>query len=191
MNDLLDARAKSVAKELENLCRMELYWIGTQHREEYNSKRHEILKRLRDQCSPDEKGNSENHNSNSQNPNKDPAVNGPGDGPLPASKNARTTEYDAELETISYVAAYFDFSCRRFVDLVPMIVHTRLAFDFSKDLHDSLFDGLGITGEKGFKNCEKYLEEHHSLRYMRANLKARQEILDKSNEILKRVFENI
>ena len=71
-----------------------------------------------------------------------------------------------------------------------MIVHTRLAFDFTKDLHDSLSDGLGLTGEEGFKNCEKYIEENQSLRYMRANLKARQEVLDKSNEILKRVFEN-
>lgn len=91
---------------------------------------------------------------------------------------------DTESVVIANVRAYFDVSSKRLIEVIPMICDTALSLKLYKQLNDSFSSKLGILGDSGSKNSEKYLREDPDIRERRLKLRRKLEIVNQAEQIL-------
>ena len=97
-------------------------------------------------------------------------------------------EYEAELNVISEVLAYFEISSKRIIDVMPMIFETVFARNFQRDIRKVLTSKLGLVGEFGLENCARYVVDEPIVRMKREHLNERKATLSKALEILSQFF---
>jgi hypothetical protein len=93
-------------------------------------------------------------------------------------------EYEAELNVISEVLAYFEIASKRIVDVMPMIFESRLAHNFEEDIRKTLASKLGLVGEFGLDNCLRYVVDEPDIRSKREDLNRQKEILSRAFAIV-------
>ena len=111
--------------------------------------------------------------------------------PLSSSKDLvrlHNDEYQAELDVISHVAAYFDISSKRLIDDIPQVFETVFARDFGEKLNKVLTTNLGLVGERGLNNCVRYIRDEPDVEAKRENLNRQRNILCKARETIDRFF---
>jgi len=97
--------------------------------------------------------------------------------------------FETEIFVKSYMITYWEFSSQRFRDLVPMILETKLARDFSDQVQEELKRQLDLFHPNAFTICERYLEDDPGTRARRNNLRNCERILREAVEIFER-FKN-
>jgi hypothetical protein len=86
-------------------------------------------------------------------------------------------EYQAELDVIAHVVAYFDISSKRLIDDIPKIFEERFAHGFAIKLAKSFTTKLNLTGERGLDNCARYVRDEPDIQEKRRELSRKQRIL--------------
>ena len=99
-------------------------------------------------------------------------------------------EYQAELDVISHVAAYFDISSKRLVDEIPQVFETVFARGFGERLCNSLTTNLNLVGDGGLETCARYARDEPDIEAKRNELTRVRSILDKTKETIDRFFIN-
>jgi len=97
-------------------------------------------------------------------------------------------EYQAELDVISHVAAYFDVSSKRLIDDMPQVFETVFARGFGKELCNSLATKLKMVGERGLDSCARYVRDEPDIEARRHDLTRIRTILEKTKETIERFF---
>jgi len=97
-------------------------------------------------------------------------------------------EYQAELDVISHVAAYFDVSSKRLIDDMPQVFETVFAAGFGDELSKSLTTKLKLVGEQGLESCARYVRDEPDIEAKRHDLTRVRNILDKTKETIDRFF---
>ncbi|KAI0633204.1 P-loop containing nucleoside triphosphate hydrolase protein [Trametes polyzona] len=87
-------------------------------------------------------------------------------------------KYEDELALMAEIRAYFQVSSRRFVDYVMLAIDEHLLYAFSRDLHDTLHEKLGLTQDESSARCERYLAEDPDVSALREELLAKKKRLD-------------
>jgi len=100
----------------------------------------------------------------------------------------RPDEYDAELEVISHVEAYFDISSKRLIDDIPKVFETVFGREFGLDLAKVLTTDLKLVGARGLDNCLRYVRDEPDVQTTRDNLTRHLDILSKAVETVSRFF---
>jgi Dynamin GTPase effector domain len=100
----------------------------------------------------------------------------------------RPDEYDAELEVISHVEAYFDMSSKRLIDDIPKVFETIFARNFGLDLAKVLTTDLELVGARGLDNCQRYVRDEPDVQSTRDSLSRHLDILVKAVETVSRLF---
>lgn len=93
-------------------------------------------------------------------------------------------DYDAELDVIAHVMAYFDMASKRIIDDIPMLFETSFALTFAKDLEKNLHDKLDLVGSKGLDNCARYVRDEPEIQKKRKDWTRQLEILKKAEETI-------
>jgi len=86
-------------------------------------------------------------------------------------------EYEAELDAISRVVAYFEISSKRIIDVMPMIFETAFVCDFADELRRVLISDLELIGERGFETCKSYVKDEPDIQMKRTSYKRLSDIL--------------
>jgi hypothetical protein len=97
-------------------------------------------------------------------------------------------EYDAELEVISHVAAYFDVASKRVIDDIPKLFETVFARDFGLELGRMLTADLKLVGPGGLDNCARFIRDELDVQAKRDDLNRQQDILVKALDTVSRFF---
>lgn len=97
-------------------------------------------------------------------------------------------EYQAELDVISHITAYFEISAKRVIDEIPQVFETVFAQGFGNTLAKELTVNLNLIGEKGVENCAKYVRDDPSVEGRRRYLLRQREILEKARATMDRFF---
>lgn len=97
-------------------------------------------------------------------------------------------QWQAEMEVIAHVIAYFDISSKRLIDDVPKIFETVFAKSFGMELKETLSDMLELVGDGALENCLRYVKDEDEVRVRRDDLTRQQEILVKAVETVDRFF---
>jgi hypothetical protein len=100
----------------------------------------------------------------------------------------RPDEYDAELEVISHVEAYFDISSKRLIDDIPKVFETIFARKFGLELAKVLTTDLKLVGARGLENCLRYVRDEPDVQTTRDSLTRHHDILVKAVETVSRFF---
>ena len=88
-----------------------------------------------------------------------------------------TDKYQAELDVISHVTAYYDISSKRLIDDIPQVFETVFAKDFGLDLRKCLTKTLRLVGVGGVDNCERYIQDEPDIQANRDDLMRQRGIL--------------
>jgi len=96
-------------------------------------------------------------------------------------------QYEAELEVISRVIAYFEISSTRVIDLMPMIFETSFVSEFAEELRRVLISDLDLIGEHGFETCKKYVKDEPDIQSKRADYKRLSDILSDAMSVISSV----
>lgn len=96
--------------------------------------------------------------------------------------------YQAELDVISHVAAYFDVSSKRLIDDMPQIFESVFAHGFGEELCNSLTTRLKMVGDRGLESCARYVRDEPDIEARRQDLTRIRNILDKTKETIERFF---
>lgn len=114
--------------------------------------------------------------------------------PVDLARLAPIQSHERALRIMAEVRAYFQgtwtcttFDCRtypahtvaykRFVDQVALTVDHGLVRGLGRELQKALFDGLGVGGPDGYRNCQELLQEPPSTANRREELSKRRERL--------------
>lgn len=97
-------------------------------------------------------------------------------------------QWQAEMEVIAHVVAYFDISSKRLIDDVPKIFESVFAKSFGMELKETLTDMLELVGDGALENCLRYIRDEDDVRVKRDDLTRQQEILVKAAETVDRFF---
>jgi len=97
--------------------------------------------------------------------------------------------YEAELEVISQVLAYFELSSQRIMDVMPMIFETVFARDFADEIRKELTSSLRLVGDFGLENCAKFAKEEPDIQLRREDLMARKEILSQAVMVVHQFYQ--
>jgi hypothetical protein len=97
-------------------------------------------------------------------------------------------EYQAELDVISHVAAYFDVSSKRLIDDMPQVFESVFARGFGEELCNSLTTKLKLVGERGLESCARYVRDEPDIEARRNDLTRIRNILDKTEHTIERFF---
>jgi Dynamin GTPase effector domain len=89
-------------------------------------------------------------------------------------------DYDAELEVIAHVKAYFEVASKRIIDDIPMIFETNFAISFAKNLETYLPEKLNLVGPGGLENCTRYVCDEPDIQKKRKDWTRQLEILKKA-----------
>ncbi|EIN06635.1 hypothetical protein PUNSTDRAFT_115166 [Punctularia strigosozonata HHB-11173 SS5] len=99
---------------------------------------------------------------------------------LKATDLVRLLPINAEeraFKIMAEVRAYYQVAYKRFIDIVPLAVDHGLVRGLERGLQKVLFDGLGVGGPEGFKNCKMLLQEPPLTATRREELSKRRERL--------------
>jgi hypothetical protein len=96
--------------------------------------------------------------------------------------------YQAELDVIAHVCAYFDISSRRLIDEIPQNFETVFAGDFAKTLQSQLTTKLNLVGDRGLENCARYIRDEPDVQAKRDNLTRMSGILENARSTIDRFF---
>ena len=97
-------------------------------------------------------------------------------------------EYQAELNVIAHVIAYFDISSKRLIDDVPKIFESVFARKFGLKLKDSMTTKLDLVGDGSLEVCLRYIKDEDNVQIQRTDLTRQQEILIKAMDTVERFF---
>ena len=97
-------------------------------------------------------------------------------------------EYQAELDVIAHVSAYFDISSKRVIDDIPQIFEAVFARNFGERLAKELTTNLNLIGERGLDNCAKFVRDEPDVEGKRIYLTRLRGILEKARETIDRFF---
>lgn len=97
-------------------------------------------------------------------------------------------EYEAELNVIAEVLAYFEVSSKRIVDIMPMIFETVFARNFESNLRKELASKLKLVGDPGLENCAKFVVDEQDVQIKRERYMRQKTILSKALGIVSRLF---
>ncbi|KAI9465219.1 P-loop containing nucleoside triphosphate hydrolase protein [Lactarius psammicola] len=87
------------------------------------------------------------------------------------------------------VRAYFQVAYKRFVDNTPMSIDRTLLRGVTVGLEEALFDGLNISGPKGYERCRRLLSEPEDIVERRSELEKRRQRLISAQEEFVELFE--
>lgn len=96
-------------------------------------------------------------------------------------------QYDAELDVISRVVAYFEISSTRIIDVMPMIFETSFVSDVAYELRKVLISDLELILEHGFETCKKYVKDEPDIQSKRADYKRLSDILSDAMSVISSV----
>ena len=95
-------------------------------------------------------------------------------------------EYDAELDVISAVGAYFEVASTRVADLMPMIFEVVFIQDFVKQLRKALTVKLKLADHpEAAKVCEEYTRDDDDIHQKRMKLVDDRKVLWEALDILR------
>jgi hypothetical protein len=97
-------------------------------------------------------------------------------------------EYDAELEVISHVAAYFDIASTRIIDSIPQLFETMFASRFAQELEERLTIDLKLLGDGGVDRCKKYVRDESDIQFNRDKLLREKKILKEALATIDRFY---
>lgn len=97
-------------------------------------------------------------------------------------------EYDAELDVISRVLAYFEVSSKRIMDVMPMIFETAFVCNFAEQLSRVLISDLKLIEESGFETCKRYGKDEPDIQVKRADYKRQADILSDAMSVISTFF---
>ncbi|KAI0363545.1 hypothetical protein BV20DRAFT_1031177 [Pilatotrama ljubarskyi] len=89
-------------------------------------------------------------------------------------------EFEEELQLMAEVRAYFQVAYKRVIDYVPLTIDHNFLYAFAKQLHERLFERLGLGVANAAQRCSAYIAEDPTV------VAARDELLSK-----KRRLENV
>ena len=89
-------------------------------------------------------------------------------------------EYQAELDVIAHVIAYFDIASKHLIDTMPKIFEKRFARQFGEELSEVLTSRLNLIGERGLDTCVRYIRDEPDIQERRRELTRKQKILKKA-----------
>ena len=95
-------------------------------------------------------------------------------------------EYEAELNVISEVLAYFEIASKRIIDVMPMIFETRFANDFAVEIRKVLRSKVELVGDLGLENCGRYVVDEPDVQLKREDLNRKKAILSNALQIVSR-----
>jgi hypothetical protein len=93
-------------------------------------------------------------------------------------------EYQAELDVIAHVVAYFDISSKRLIDDIPKIFEKRFAHGFGQELKKVLTTKLNLIGDPGLDTCSRYIRDEPEVQEKRRQLRREQRILMKASKTM-------
>lgn len=88
--------------------------------------------------------------------------------------------YQAELDVIAHVIAYFDIASKHLIDTMPKIFEKRFANQFGQKLADVLTTRLNLIGDGGLQTCSRYSRDEPHIQERRRELTRKQKILTKA-----------
>lgn len=97
-------------------------------------------------------------------------------------------EFQAELEVISQVLAYFDISSKRLIDEIPLVFETVFVSDFGEQLGKDLTTKLKLVGDMGLEHCTRYCQDESDMESRRRELTRMSTILNEARETIDRFF---
>ena len=98
-------------------------------------------------------------------------------------------EFDAELDVIAHVAAYFDIASTRTIDNIPQLFESRFASKFVLRLEEELATKLNLFGEGGLERCRMYARDEPNIQVRRERLIREKKILEDALATIDRFYE--
>jgi hypothetical protein len=87
-------------------------------------------------------------------------------------------EYEAEIEVISHVLAYFDLSSKHLVDNLPKVFETVFAEDFGSQLDEDLAKDLKLVGDGSLAVCTRFCKDEPEIQGKRNEFERQLDILN-------------
>ncbi|KAI0644851.1 P-loop containing nucleoside triphosphate hydrolase protein [Trametes meyenii] len=114
----------------------------------------------------------------------------PGTLPSDLAKLLPPDPYDAAIEIMAGVRAYFQVSYRGFTEIIPKMIDFALILGLDRDqaLEKALRDGLGIGSVDGHARCKDYIKEPRAIADRRGELMKRRERLETARRKLAEVW---
>jgi len=97
-------------------------------------------------------------------------------------------EFEAEMDVVAHVLAYFDIASKRLIDDVPKIFETIFAKDFGLELGKKLTTDLNLVGEGALANCARYVKDEPEIQARRNELERQQIILNNAARTVDHFF---
>jgi hypothetical protein len=104
-----------------------------------------------------------------------------------APQNGRTGQ-ERELRVLAGVLAYFQFSSKRVIDVIPMYCSMGLMTDFGEAMRKGFQRKLGVTGTLGLQNCKRFAQDDQNVRERRQELRTKVKIVDDASELLANIY---
>ena len=96
--------------------------------------------------------------------------------------------YEAELDIMSRVLAYFEISSNRIIDVMPMIFETAFICESAEELAKVLTSELKLIGEFGFETCKRYGKDEPDIQVKREDYRRQADILSDARSIISKFF---
>ncbi|KAI0705266.1 P-loop containing nucleoside triphosphate hydrolase protein [Cerioporus squamosus] len=98
--------------------------------------------------------------------------------------------YDAAIDIMASVRAYFQVAYKRFTDNIPMSIDYELVLGLDRDqaLEKALRKGLGIGGADSYAQCAEYIREPRQIGERREELLKKRERLETARRQLTEVW---
>ncbi|KAH9854523.1 P-loop containing nucleoside triphosphate hydrolase protein [Lenzites betulinus] len=89
----------------------------------------------------------------------------------------KADEYEEELQLMAEVRAYFQVAYKRVIDNIPMAIDYYFLYAFEEQLHERLFERLGLGAANAAARCSAYIAEDPSV------VAARDELMGKKKRL--------
>ncbi|EMD32895.1 hypothetical protein CERSUDRAFT_76970 [Gelatoporia subvermispora B] len=106
--------------------------------------------------------------------------------PVDLARVLPSDPYEAAIEIMASVRAYFQVAYKRFIDNIPIAIDQDLVLglDRSHQLERKLRKGLGLNGPDAYQICEEFLREPEDVSLRRDELRKKKERLAKARREL-------
>ncbi|OCH91056.1 hypothetical protein OBBRIDRAFT_812350 [Obba rivulosa] len=110
--------------------------------------------------------------------------------PVDLAKVLPSDPYEAAIEIMASVRAYFQVAYKRFIDNIPIAIDQDLVLglDDNHALERELRKGLGLNSPDGYQNCEEFLREPEDVSVRRDELRRKKERLARAKRELMEVY---
>jgi hypothetical protein len=98
-------------------------------------------------------------------------------------------DFDAELDVIAHVAAYFDIAATRTIDNIPQLFESGFASKFVLRLEEELATKLKLVGEGSLERCRMYVRDEPDIQVKRDRLVREQRILEDALATIDRFYD--